>query len=157
MESSAILTHRLLKLLHSAWESWLLWSRNCKKMPKWVTVHILWTTLHLQLHERCCTCDSDSALCGSNMKALCLSFLRVSTNHAGYCASLCVTCWLLVLLFGCVRRCSACYWPPALRAWWSLQWLVVQFLYHSTVRCIFCAHQQSTSAVPCSCSCWYGV
>jgi len=99
----------------------------------------------------------DSALCSSNMKALCLDFLWVSIDHVGHCMSLCVTCWLLVLMFGCVRWYSACYWPPALRARWSLQWLVVPFLYHSTVPCICCVHQQSTRAVPCSCSCWYWI
>ena len=99
----------------------------------------------------------DSALCGSNVKALCRSFLLVSTDRVGYCESLCVTCWLLVLPCGCVRRYSARYWPPALRVWWSLQWLVVQFLYHSTVPCVCCVHQQSTSAVPCTCSCSYWI
>jgi hypothetical protein len=99
----------------------------------------------------------DSALCSSNMKALCLSFLWVSIDHVGHCMSLCVTCWLLVLMFGCVRWYSACCWPPALRARWSLQWFVVPFLYHFTVHCICCVHQQSTRAVPCNCSCWYWI
>lgn len=120
----------------------------------------------LTFYEQHCNCNHMKgaahviAWCAGWQRTLPLKyegFLRVSTDHAGYCVSLCVTCWLLVLLFGCVRWYSACYWPPALRARWSLQWLLFQFLYQSTVPCICCVHQQSTSAVLCCCSCWYWI